>query len=134
MNEKLENQKLTKPLYVDSDKLIIGTFQEDYPLTEVELIKIIDGRPKLIDLMIAVIGALVAYVIPLISKAQDFGIEIISAGEVKIVLALCGIVFFLWIVSCFLPNEKSKAVKKIKAHFHDTEKTRHILNRPERHE
>jgi len=131
MNNRFENQTITQPLHGDVEKVLIGTFQEDYPLTEVELIKIKDGRPKLIDLMIGVFGALLGYAVPLAAKVQDLGFTAITFGEKNIFYLGCVIMLILFFISKCLPNARTQTVKKIEAHFDGTEKTRHIMSRPE---
>lgn len=117
-NRVIEKEQLTAPYLVPNllTGASVGTWQEDYPLREVEFERIINGRPLTFFWANSLVLTSLGFGLSLIAKGYS-DVSAIKKGE-WLALGIGGVVSLcLYLAGAILPNQRRKVIKRIKKHF-----------------
>lgn len=133
MTEQIYKNKVITQTVIAENLLTdtsVGTWQEDYPLREVDFVHIKNGKPVTYIWANSVLLTTFGFGLNLLSKwfpQTDSNIPQITNGEWIAFGCGIGISGILYIVGLMLPNERKKVMNDIKSHFKNAPKSRQAV-------
>lgn len=108
----------------------IGSFQEDYPLGEADFVRLKTGKPITLswagNVFLTALGfglGLIPKVLPLLAGKN---VEVTKWEGWTFALGVL-VAVTLWIIGCFLPNDRKRVMKNIEDHFKGAVRSRQII-------
>ena len=135
MTEQIYKDKVITQTVIAENLLTdtsVGTWQEDYPLREVDFVHIKNGKPVTYIWANSVLLTTFGFGLNLLAKwfpQTDSNIPQITNGEWIAFGCGIGISGILCIVGLMLPNERKKVMNDIKSHFKSAPKSRQAVKR-----
>lgn len=125
-----QNEEITKPVRIPIDDVVIGTFTEDYHLSEVEFERIKVGQPKTLGLAYSLLGITIGFGATVSSKISDQrGLSEVSSGDWQTLGVLVLATAFVFVIGLCLPNKRKTVLKKIDEHFEYAETRKQAVER-----
>ena len=125
-----QNEEITRPVLIPISDVIIGTFTEDYHLSEVQFERIKAGQPKTLGWALSLLGITIGFSVPVISKIIDQGDwSVVSSGDWKMFLGLAVLTIIFFALGLFLPNKRTIELQKIDDHFKSAEPKKQAVER-----
>ncbi|EAP80270.1 hypothetical protein [Sulfitobacter sp. NAS-14.1] len=113
-----QNEEITEPVRIPIDDVVIGTFTEDYHLSEVEFERIKVGQPKTLGFAYSLLGITIGFGATVTAKINDQrDLSEVSAGEWQTLGVLAVATGLVFIIGLWLPNKRKTVLKKIDEHF-----------------
>jgi hypothetical protein len=133
MTEQIYKDKVITQTVIAEDLLTgtsVGTWQEDYPLREVDFVHIKNGKPITYIWANSILLTSFGFGLNLLAKSfpqTDSNITPVTKGEW--IAFGCGIAIsvILYIIGCMLPNERKKVMNDIEDHFKNAPKSRQAM-------
>jgi hypothetical protein len=135
MDRVYKDTVLTKT-FVATDLLTdtaIGTWQEDYPLREVEFERIKNGKPVTFIWANSIFLTTLGFGLNLLAKGYSHftdGTPPIHKGEWIALSSGLAVSVILYIIGLCLPNNRKKVMKTIEQHFKSAPTTRQAYRGP----
>lgn len=126
-----QNKEIKSTVPVPLQNVVIGTFTEDYHLSEVEFERIKTGQPKTLGFALSLLGITIGFAVSAIPEIIDKGFSVVSSGDWKTFVLLAAATVLSSIVGWFLPNKRKTALKRIDEHFELAEPSKQALERGE---
>lgn len=125
----LNSQLVNQTRHIPEENLLIpptlGTWQEDYPLREIEFEYILHGKPGISTLSSGIIFAEIGYFLTIVPKLYNHYFDnqpnMVTEGDWYPIIIGIIIIIIMYIFSLLCPNNYKKTVKKIKSHFENAE-------------
>lgn len=124
MEPPIENRRLHDPIIVEDglNGRSIRSLQSLFPLTELDFHKLQGSAPKTTAAAVMVASGVLGFVFGLGPKFMAWlrgGQFDVTASELYTILA--GVVFsvLLYLIGCWMPNDRKATIKKIKKYFQD---------------
>lgn len=124
-----QNEEIKTPVSVPLQDVMIGTFTEDYHLSEVEFERINAGQPKALGFALSLLGTTIGFAVAVGPDIIDQGWSGASSGDWKTFGGLAFVTAVFFILGWFLPNKRKTTLKKIDEHFKSTEPSKQAVER-----
>lgn len=127
-----ENQVITQTLVTKNlfNGVSIGTFQEDFQLSEADFLRLKNEGTPLSTWSLNILFAVIGFGMSILPKwiAEIAGKpEKVSQSEWAALLAGLVLSIALLLIGKFLPNEKKELLRRMNKHFKSAPKTRHFV-------
>ena len=126
--KKYQNETIRETIYPPDllSGMTVGTWQEDYPLREIEFHHIKNGKSITLSWANNVLLASIGFSLNLVAKGYS-DITKILLGEWIAIFVGIAVAVVMYIIGYFFPNERKKAIKKIDEHFNTSPTRRSAL-------
>jgi len=133
MTEQIYKDKVITQTVLADDLLTgtsVGTWQEDYPLREVDFVHIKHGKPITYIWATSILLTTFGFGLNLLAKwYSQTNNEISQITNGEWIAFGCGVFFsvILYVIGLMLPNERKKVMNNIESHFKDAPKSRQAV-------
>lgn len=130
-NRSVINERISETVQVSEplSGLVLSSMKDDYPLDEAEFIRLTTKGNTVISWAANLLFVTLGYALslgPTLLSGPTEGISQPSSAELEVLFWAFAMTAAVFVIGLIVPNEKKRLIKRMRKHFENSPKTKHL--------